>query len=57
MISFGKLYISNPDLVERLISGQKLNSDWDMKTFFGTEHGKTGYVDYPFYQENENKPT
>lgn len=57
MISFGKLYISNPDLAERLISGQKLNFDWDMKTFFGTEHGKTGYVDYPFYQENENKPT
>jgi N-ethylmaleimide reductase len=47
MISFGKLYISNPDLAERLIKGKKLNLKWDMKTFYGTEHGKLGYSDYP----------
>lgn len=55
MISFGKLYISNPDLAERLEKGQPLNTNWDLKTFFGTEHGKSGYSDYPFYRNEEIK--
>ena len=49
MISFGRLYISNPDLAERLIEGKELNTNWDMKTFFGTQHGSNGYSDYPTY--------
>jgi N-ethylmaleimide reductase len=56
MISFGRLYISNPDLAERLIEGKELNTNWDMKTFFGTEHGVNGYIDYPRYDElSKNK--
>lgn len=35
MISFGRLYISNPDLAERIVNGWPLNSNWDMKTFYG----------------------
>ena len=44
LIAFGKLFISNPDLVERLKKGASLN-DWDMKTFYGGD--AKGYTDYP----------
>lgn len=45
MVSFGVLYIANPDLVERFASGAPLNSP-DPATFYGgDEHG---YTDYPF---------
>ena len=47
-VSFGKLFISNPDLPRRLQLNAALNP-FDMKTFFG--HGmadpRVGYVDYP----------
>lgn len=41
---FGKLFISNPDLVERFRSGAPLNP-WNAETFYGP--GPNGYVDYP----------
>ncbi|MDP9126735.1 MAG: alkene reductase [Pseudomonadota bacterium] len=44
-IAFGRLYISNPDLPERLRKGAALNS-YDRATFYGGT-GK-GYTDYPF---------
>lgn len=44
IVAFGKLYISNPDLVERLASDAPLN-DWDRSTFYGG--GEAGYLDYP----------
>jgi N-ethylmaleimide reductase len=44
LIAFGKLFISNPDLVERLKSGAPLN-DFDKSTFYGG--GAKGYTDYP----------
>jgi N-ethylmaleimide reductase len=44
LISFGRLYIANPDLVERLRSGASLN-DPERETFFGG--GARGYTDYP----------
>jgi N-ethylmaleimide reductase len=44
LISFGRLYIANPDLVERLCSGAALNQP-DRATFFGG--GSVGYTDYP----------
>ncbi|RTL55424.1 MAG: alkene reductase [Bradyrhizobiaceae bacterium] len=44
LIAFGKLFISNPDLVERLRSGAELNP-WDQATFYGG--GAKGYTDYP----------
>ena len=43
-IGFGKLFISNPDLVERLKAGAPLN-EWDMRTFYAP--GPEGYTDYP----------
>ncbi|MGC1388302.1 MAG: alkene reductase [Steroidobacteraceae bacterium] len=44
LISFGRLYIANPDLVERLRAGAPLNVP-DRSTFFGG--GARGYTDYP----------
>lgn len=44
LIAFGKLFISNPDLVERLRSGAPLNAP-DKATFYGG--GAKGYTDYP----------
>src|SRR3954449_1689834 len=44
LIAFGKPFISNPDLVERLKTGAALN-DWDKNTFYGG--GAKGYTDYP----------
>jgi N-ethylmaleimide reductase len=44
LIAFGKPFISNPDLVERLKSGAPLNP-FDKATFYGG--GAKGYTDYP----------
>jgi N-ethylmaleimide reductase len=44
LIAFGKVYISNPDLVERLKLGAPLN-DFDKATFYGGD--AKGYTDYP----------
>ena len=44
LIAFGKPFISNPDLVERLKTGAPLN-DADRNTFYGG--GAKGYTDYP----------
>ncbi|MBN9042285.1 MAG: alkene reductase [Rhizobiales bacterium 62-47] len=44
LIAFGKLFISNPDLVERLKTGAPLNAP-DKATFYGG--GAKGYTDYP----------
>jgi 2,4-dienoyl-CoA reductase-like NADH-dependent reductase (Old Yellow Enzyme family) len=43
-VAFGKAYIANPDLVERLQKGAPLNAP-DPSTFYGGD-GK-GYTDYP----------
>ncbi|MBN8980014.1 MAG: alkene reductase, partial [Rhizobiales bacterium] len=44
LIAFGKLFISNPDLVERLKLGASLNEP-DKATFYGG--GAKGYTHYP----------
>ena len=44
IVAFGKAYISNPDLVERLRKDAPLN-EWDQSTFYGG--GEKGYTDYP----------
>jgi 2,4-dienoyl-CoA reductase-like NADH-dependent reductase (Old Yellow Enzyme family) len=41
---FGRLFISNPDLVERFRRNAPLNA-WNTETFYGA--GAEGYVDYP----------
>lgn len=45
LVAFGKLFISNPDLVERFRSNAPL-APWDKDTFY--HGGEKGYVDYPF---------
>ena len=44
VVAFGKPFISNPDLVERLAKNLPLNTP-DQSTFYGG--GANGYVDYP----------
>lgn len=43
-ISFGRTFIANPDLVERLRDGAPLNTP-DPRTFYSA--GREGYTDYP----------
>jgi N-ethylmaleimide reductase len=43
-VAFGKPFIANPDLVERIAAGAKWNR-WDDATFYTT--GSKGYTDYP----------
>ncbi|MBR0830375.1 alkene reductase [Bradyrhizobium manausense] len=50
LIAFGKPFISNPDLVERLKKGAALN-EWDKNTFYGG--GAKGYTDYPTLEAAE----
>lgn len=44
LVAFGKLFIANPDLVQRLRDEANLNSA-DNATFYGG--GAKGYIDYP----------
>lgn len=44
LVAYGKLYVSNPDLVERFEKGLEL-ADWDKDTFYTP--GVKGYTDYP----------
>ncbi|TFF23096.1 alkene reductase [Jiella endophytica] len=47
---FGRPFISNPDLVERISLGAPL-AEWDEATFYGG--GAEGYTDYPALTEEE----
>lgn len=47
LFSFGKLFISNPDLVERLKQGYPL-AELNPTTLYGG--GAQGYIDYPNYE-------
>ncbi len=49
-ISFGRTFIGNPDLVDRLRSGSTLN-EADASTFYSA--GREGYTDYPVLTEQE----
>ena len=44
LVAFGRAFIANPDLVERLQQGAALNEP-DRSTFYGG--GEKGYTDYP----------
>jgi N-ethylmaleimide reductase len=48
MVSFGRLFISNPDLVHRFENDWELNP-WNDKTFYLP--GPQGYIDYPKYED------
>lgn len=43
-VAFGRAFISNPDLVERIRRGAEL-APWDTATFY--QGGERGYLDYP----------
>ena len=44
LIAFGRPFISNPDLVQRMRCGAEL-APWDLATFY--DGGARGYTDYP----------
>jgi len=48
LVAFGKLFIANPDLVERLKANAPLNEP-DQSTFYGGD--ERGYTDYPTLEE------
>lgn len=50
LVVFGRWFIANPDLVERLRRGLALNP-YDRSTFYGADPPEKGYNDYPFYAE------
>jgi NADPH2 dehydrogenase len=47
-LGYGRLFISNPDLADRLFHGYKFN-EYDRATFYGST--SEGYTDYPTYEE------
>ena len=52
MVSFAKLFISNPDLPERFSKNAPL-AEWDEDTFYTP--GPKGYTDYPEYDSEKPK--
>ena len=49
LVSFGRPYISNPDLVERFANGWPLNPPADQKFWYSFD--EKGYTDFPRYTE------
>ncbi|KAH0399349.1 FMN-linked oxidoreductase, partial [Aureobasidium melanogenum] len=49
-VVFGRHFIANPDLPERILKGVELNK-YDRSTFY-TPMQKEGYLDYPFYEQS-----
>jgi len=47
-VAFGRHYISNPDLAERIKFGYELNK-YNRATFYGGL--EKGYTDYPYYSK------
>lgn len=50
LVAFGKLFISNPDLVERFAENAEI-ARWDEDTFYTP--GAKGYTDYPKLEKSE----
>lgn len=53
LISFGRSFLANPDLVQRIEKSLPLNEP-DYNTFYTP--GEKGYTDYPFFEEKEAVP-
>jgi len=49
LVAFGRPFISNPDLVERLRKGLPLNIKLDVSTFYSAD--AKGLIDYPVFEE------
>ncbi len=52
LVSFGKLFISNPDLPQRFAINAPM-AEWDQDTFY--TQGAKGYTDYPAYEPNKQE--
>jgi N-ethylmaleimide reductase len=48
MVTFGRPFISNPDLVERLKNNWPLSTNLQTDLFYTAD--EKGYTDYPFYK-------
>jgi len=51
LVSFGRLFMANPDLVERLREDAPLNPLMGPETFYGGE--RLGYTDYPTLKQSQ----
>lgn len=49
LISFGRPFISNPDLAERFANGWPLNPPADQAVWYSFDLGAKGYTDFPRY--------
>jgi N-ethylmaleimide reductase len=49
LIAFGKPFISNPDLVDRMKNDWPVNTKWNTATFYSA--GAEGYTDYPPFSD------
>lgn len=52
LIAFGRLFLANPDLPERVQKNAPLN-EWDENTFYGGN--EKGYTDYPFLKKDKGE--
>lgn len=52
LVSFARLFISNPDLPLRIKNGWPL-AEYDDNTFYGGN--EKGYTDYPFFEDSQGK--
>ena len=50
LIAFGRPFINNPDLVERMANNWPLSTDLHMDLFYSAD--EKGYTDYPLHQQN-----
>jgi 2,4-dienoyl-CoA reductase-like NADH-dependent reductase (Old Yellow Enzyme family) len=50
LVAFGRSFISNPDIVDRLRHGYPLHP-YDRKTFYTA--GAPGYTDYPTFAQEQ----
>ena len=55
MVAYGRLYMSNPDLVERFINDWLLNPDIECEDWWQVGHGAKGYTDWPFYVDESKE--
>ena len=53
-IAFGRLFIANPDLVERLRHNAPFNTPHEASFYVGGDHG---YIDYPFLEPRREAVT
>jgi N-ethylmaleimide reductase len=51
LISFGRPFISNSDLVERFANGWTLNPPADTKVWYSFD--EVGYTDFPMYENRQ----